>query len=111
MQTNLSLICSSYVDPEGLTAFVACRLITPDKCPGVRPIAIGEVIRRILGKAILATIGDDIQEAAGALQVCAGHQAGSEAAVHAMRNVFDDASSEAVLLLDASNAHSIEKLH
>ena len=97
-------ICFSFVDPESLTAFVACRLIALDKCPGVRPIGIGEVIRRILGKAVLATIGNEIQEAAGALQVCAGHQAGSEAAVHAMRSVFEDASSEAVLLVDASNA-------
>ena len=60
-------ICSTYVDPRGLTAFVACRLIALNKCPGVRPIGIGEVVRRILGKVILATIGDEIQEAAGAL--------------------------------------------
>ena len=54
-------ICSSYMDPCGLTAFVACRLIALNKCPGVRPIGIGEVVRRILGKAVLATIGDDIR--------------------------------------------------
>ncbi len=35
-------LCSSYVDPNGLSAFVACRLITLDKNPGVRPIGIGE---------------------------------------------------------------------
>ena len=46
-------ICTSLVDPKGLTAFVACRLIALDKYPGVRPIGIGEVVRRILGKAIL----------------------------------------------------------
>ena len=36
-------ICSSYVDPMGLSAFVACRLIALDKCPGIRPIGIGEM--------------------------------------------------------------------
>ena len=29
-------LCSSYVDPMGLTAFNTCRLIPLDKCPGVR---------------------------------------------------------------------------
>ena len=57
--------------------------------------------RHILGKVILATIGD---EAAGALQVCAGQQAGCEAAVHAMRMIYKDPSNEAVLLIDATNA-------
>ena len=97
-------ICSSYVDPCGLTAFAGCRLIALNKCQGVRPIGIGEVVRRILGKVILATIGDDIQEAAGALQVCAGQQAGCEAAVHAVRMIYEDPSNEAVLLVDATNA-------
>ena len=49
----------------------------------------------IIGKAILTTIGEEIQEAAGALQVCAGHQAGSEAAIHAMRETFEDPCTEA----------------
>jgi len=43
-----------------------------DKKPGVRPIGIGDVPRRILAKAILYIIGNDIQLAAGALQTCAG---------------------------------------
>ena len=38
-------ICTSYVDPMGLRAFVASRLIALDKCPGVQPIGIGEGTR------------------------------------------------------------------
>ena len=38
--------------PESLEALVACRLIPLDKNPGLRPIGIGETIRRILGKAV-----------------------------------------------------------
>ena len=91
-------ICTSYVDPMGLRAFVASRLIALDKCPGVRPIGIGEVARRIIGKAILAIIADDIQEAAGFQQVCAGQQAGCEAAVHAMHEIFDDPTTQGILL-------------
>ena len=76
-------IWTLYVDPMGLRAFVASGLITWDKCLGVRPIGIGEVVRRIVGKGILATIADEVQEAACLQQVCVGQQAGCEAAVHA----------------------------
>ena len=94
-------LATSGVDPAILAPFVACRLIPLDKNPGVRPIGIGDVPRRILAKAILYCIGDDI---AGPLQVCAGQVAGCEAAVHAMRNLDCDDRSEAALLVDASNA-------
>ena len=79
-------------------------MIALDKCPGVRPIGIGETVRRIIGKAILTTISDEIQAAAGPLQLCAGQDAGCEAAVHAMRQVFESPDTEAVILVDASNA-------
>ena len=92
------------VEPAILMPFVACRLIPLDKRPGVRPIGIGDVPRRIVAKAILYVIGDDIALAAGPLQTCAGQSAGSEAAVHAMKNMFDDSDCEAALLVDATNA-------
>ena len=43
-------------------------------------------------------------EAAGTLQLCVGQEAESEAAIHAMCHIFEDAESEAVLLVNASNA-------
>ena len=60
--------------------FVACRLIPLDKKPGVHPIGVGDVPRRIIAKAVLHVIGisNDIQLAAGALQTCADHDAGSD---------------------------------
>ena len=45
-----------------------------------------------------------IKEAARPLQTCAGHGAGAEAAIHAMSRMFEEEESDAVLLLDASNA-------
>ena len=30
-------LCTSFVDPKGLSSLLACRLITLDKCLGVRP--------------------------------------------------------------------------
>jgi len=76
------------VDPDGIDGLVACRLIALDKCPGVCPIGIGEVVRRIIAKAVLSIVKLDILEAAGPLQLCAGQDARCEAAVHAMRSIF-----------------------
>ena len=100
-------LCTTDVHPDGLTAFVACRLIPHNKNPGVRPIGIGEFPRRIMAKAILKIIGDDIQSAAGPLQACAGHEAGCEAAVHAMKEIYSHDDTEAILLVDATNAFNV----
>lgn len=97
-------ICSAYVDPKGLMALVACRLIALDKCPGVRPIGIGEVVRRIIGRAVLSIFKTAIQEAVDVSQLCAGQEAGCEAAIHALRRLFENDSTAGVLLVDASNA-------
>jgi len=43
-----------------------------DKNPGVRPIGVGETVRRLIAKVVLSVIHDDIQAAAGPLQLCAG---------------------------------------
>ena len=95
-------LCTELVDPAGIAPFLACRLITLDKNPGVRPIGIGDVSRRIIAKAILNVVRQDVQEASGAVQLCAGQIAGIEAAVHAVRSQNDE--TEAILLVDASNA-------
>ena len=97
-------LCTSLVDPIVSSPLFACRLIALDKCPGVRPIGIGETVRRIIAKSILAIIRSDIQDAAGSLQLCAGQIAGCEAAVHSVRQSFLDDKTEAVLLVDATNA-------
>ena len=65
---------------------------------------MGEVLRRIVGKTTSAWFKEEIKEAAGPLQVCAGHSAGAEAGIHAMSQVFDEEGTNGVLLIDASNA-------
>ena len=47
-------LCTSFVDPEIVLPLVSCRLIALDKNPGVRPIGVGEVVRRIISKAVLS---------------------------------------------------------
>ena len=38
-----------------LAAFLTCRLFPLDKQPGVKPIRIGEVLRRVIGKIVMKT--------------------------------------------------------
>ena len=61
-------------------------------------------MRRIIGKTTGWVLKSDIQEAAGPLQTSTGLKGGAEAAIHAMKEVFDDDETEAVILVDASNA-------
>ena len=98
-----NMMSKSY-DPLLLQPLVACRLIPLNKNPGVRPIGVGEVLRRIMGKVVTWACKEEIKEAAGPLQTCAGFKAGAEAAIHAMQSFFDDEGTDAVLLIDARNA-------
>ena len=97
-------LCVSYIDPSCLSAFIACRLIALDKCPGVRPIGIGETVRRIMNNTILSVLKFDILQVAGSSQLCAGQDSGCESAIHTARELFNRPNTEAILLIDASNA-------
>ena len=47
-------VCTTYIDPATIEPLVASRLIPLDKGEGVvRPIGVGEVIRRIIGKCVM----------------------------------------------------------
>ena len=98
-------LCTEYIDLLCIEAILANRRIPLDKGEGaVRPIGLAEVIRRIIGKGVMRVTKPDVVDVSGSLQVCVGHKSGSEAAIHAMRNIFDADETNAVLLVDASNA-------
>ena len=45
------MLCSEeLVDQKSIEGLFACRLIPLDKSPGIRPIGVGEVLRRIIAK-------------------------------------------------------------
>ena len=103
------------LEPNWLSKFVshkcahfkklfACRLIPLDKCPGVRPIGIGKVLWCIIEKCVMKTLKVDVEESVGNIQTCDGQQAGIEASIHAMQEVYNKNESEALLLVDATNA-------
>ena len=74
---------------SSIESYTACRLIPlENKVDGVRPIGIGGVLRRIIGKEVC------IQRRCYAkcwifAKLCAGQSTGCEAAIHAMSKIFE----------------------
>ena len=63
---------------------MACRLVALNKQPGVRPVGIGETLRRALAKLFMRAAGDQVKTTCGNIQLCAGLDAGIEGATHAV---------------------------
>ena len=98
-------LCTEYVDPLTIEPILSNRLIPLDKGNDeVRPIGVGEVIRRLIGKCVSKIGKQDVIDTSGATQECAGYKSGSEAAIHAMHDIFESDETDAALLVDASNA-------
>ena len=55
-------LATTITDPSSLESYIACRLIPLDKCPGLRPIGTGEVLRQIIGKTIGWVLKCDIRQ-------------------------------------------------
>jgi hypothetical protein len=98
------LLCTEYLDPSTLGAYVNNRLVALDKAPGVRPVGIGELERRAIGKAVLSVLSQEVIEAAGVDQMCAGQPAACETVLHAMKRAFENEAADGLLLVDADNA-------
>ena len=79
-------------------------MIGLDTNPGIRPVGIGEICRRIVTAALIQNFRGETQNAAGPMQTCGGARSGVEVAVHTMSGLFDDSTSECILFVDADNA-------
>ena len=99
---KLSVDKTKYETP--LEVFFSCRLIPLDKNRGLRPIEVGEVLRRIAGKGVMKVEKEDIKKAGGCLQLYTGQRAGCEATLLAMRGIFETNKPEVTLLVHAENA-------
>ena len=96
-------LCSETINDDSIGPLMASRLIPLNKMPGLRPIGVGEVLRRIIGKVVMSTLKPDVVKACANSQMC-GHKSGSEAAIHAMKAMYENNDTDAVLLVDAENA-------
>ena len=90
-------LCTELIDPATIEPILASRLIPLDKGNGeVQPIRVVEMVRRIIPKCVTKVTKQDIIEASGPLQVCAGLKSGAEAAIYAMHGIFDADDADAV---------------
>ena len=83
---------------------------------GLRPIAIGEVLRRLTSKCVARAVQSEAVDILSPLQVGVGIPAGCEAIVHSLASLLNNSSilpeSRCVLLVDFSNAfNSIDRGH
>ena len=83
---------------------MTCRLIPFDKNPSLFPTGIGEILCRIAGKVIVSHIRKDLISLVCSLQVCPEYKAGCEWITHALHKIYEEDKSEAILLVDPSNA-------
>jgi hypothetical protein len=90
-----------------IRALKAGRLVALDKCPGIRPIGVGETWSRLFAKCVLFVARSEAKEACGVDQLCGGLEAGIEGGIHAMRSLWKAHAEEekwGFLLVDAGNA-------
>ena len=99
LATMTRRLCAEFIDPLTIEPILANRLIPLRKGKdGVRPIRVGEVIRRIIGKCVIKGEKAKCHWCQWSLQVCAGHKCGSEAVIHTMHSIFEADDIDAVLL-------------
>jgi len=81
---------------DHISIFPACRLIPRKKKDNsIRPVAVGECLRRINAKTITGLPKEDIIHAVGTPQICAGRESGIVAAIHTVRKSYEEEKSKA----------------
>jgi hypothetical protein len=107
----VNLFASGGASKEIAPFFCGATLIpTKKKTGGVRPIAVGETLRRLVCKCLSAAVLADCTPFLLPFQVGVGVQGGADAAVHAVRTIVsrNERSSDMVLLkMDFENAFNM----
>ena len=98
---------SKYLAGGSLTALVKDR---PDSSPDVRPIAVGEALRRLVGKCLCLVIKSKLADFFDPLQFGVACSSGAEKVIHGLRNCMDkhrNTEDFVILKLDMRNAFNV----
>jgi len=71
-----SMMANKTVPWEHIRALMANRLIALDKCPGLRPIGVGECLRRVIGKTVMQQSWLSLKEECGPGQLASNLEGG-----------------------------------
>ena len=66
------------------------RLIVLDKKPGVPPVGVGEIWRRLFAKIVLKVTGLEATMACQDEHMCAGIKVGIDGAIHGVQALWDE---------------------
>ena len=104
---NVPSQVSTYLAGGSLTAL---NKVKPGCPPDIRPIAVGETLRRLMGKCLCAVIKDKASELFHPLQFGVACSAGSEKIIHGLRKCIEDHWDDedfVVLKVDMRNAFNL----
>ena len=105
----VNLLCSGNVPSEIVPHLCGATLLPcKKKSGGLRPIAVGEVLRRLTSKCTARAVIFDAVDTLAPLQLGVGVPSGCEAIIHSLSNIMEDPNvppdHRFVLLVDFSNA-------
>ena len=98
-------MANSIIDWSLLQGLLASCLISLDMCSVIRPICVGEVIRKVICKSVYLVTREDAEAVCSTAQLCAGMRCGVEGAIHTVFDMFNS-NNYGVLVMDAQNAFS-----
>ena len=78
---------------------------------GIRPIAVGNTIRRVAGKVISTNMQQDLGNYLRPVQLGYGTKAGCEAAIHSVRQYMQEENSSARVILKGDYTNAFNSVH
>ena len=104
--STLAEICNNLsslpANEESTKPLRAVRIVAiPKKAGGLRPIGVGEVLRRVITKVLAWKMKDDVKEATGSVHAN-GLQGACEAAIAAVQQEYEGGNT--ILVMDAEGA-------